>query len=266
MVILGAMALAGALALGSMTASWDNALRGSVTVQVPHTADDVSESVEKIVRLIEATSGVVSVRSLDEDQIASLLAPWLGDDIGAADLPIPYLIDVTIDDGAKFVAADLASRLNDVVSGVAVDDHRTWLDQLVNLVRTVQILGYITVALIAFCAVSAVIFATRSELAIHRPVVELLHLIGARDSYIARQFQFYAVRLSLRGSLLGAVGVVAMLGVVVLVGRDFDTLLIPRIQFAPWQWTALAAVPIATPLIALMTARLTVMRSLAQMA
>ena len=89
MVMLGALALAGALALGSMTASWDNALRGRVTVQVPRTSGDGAASLEKILLLVEATPGVVSVRSLADDQITSLLAPWLGGDFGMTDLPIP---------------------------------------------------------------------------------------------------------------------------------------------------------------------------------
>ena len=218
-------------------------------------------------RLVATAPGVVSALPLDDAQTATMLAPWLGADIAAADLPIPHLIDVTIVDDGTFATDALITRLQEIAPGVSVDDdHRVWLGDMVRLVRTVQILGYVTVLLIGFCAVSAVIFATRSELAIHQQVVELLHLIGARDGYIARQFQLYALRLCLRGAFVGAFAMVAMLAAVIAVGRDLDTLLVPPIRFAPWHWAVLAAVPVAAPLIALVTARLTVMRSLVGMA
>ena len=266
MVLLGAMALAGALALGAMTVSWDDVLRGRVTVQVPRSAAPDAPVLDEIVRLVATAPGVVSALPLDDAQTATMLAPWLGADIAAADLPIPHLIDVTIVDDGTFATDALITRLQEIAPGVSVDDHRVWLGDMVRLVRTVQILGYVTVLLIGFCAVSAVIFATRSELAIHQQVVELLHLIGARDGYIARQFQLYALRLCLRGAFVGAFAMVAMLAAVIAVGRDLDTLLVPPIRFAPWHWAVLAAVPVAAPLIALVTARLTVMRSLVGMA
>ena len=58
---------------------------------------------------------------------------------------------------------------------------------------------------VALVATAAVIFTTRTGLAVHRDVIEVLHLIGARDSYIANGFAYHAWWTGLRGGLFGAI-------------------------------------------------------------
>jgi cell division transport system permease protein len=58
----------------------------------------------------------------------------------------------------------------------------------------------------------AVAFATRGAMAGNREVVDVLHVVGARDGFIAREFGGRFFRLGLKG---GAIGGAAALGVVV---------------------------------------------------
>ncbi|MGO9424679.1 MAG: FAD-dependent oxidoreductase [Steroidobacteraceae bacterium] len=51
--------------------------------------------------------------------------------------------------------------------------------------------------------VLAVGFATRGAMAGNREIIEVLHFVGAADSYISRQFQRHFFRLGLRGGLFG---------------------------------------------------------------
>ena len=48
-----------------------------------------------------------------------------------------------------------------------------------------------------------VAFATRGAMASNRTIVEVLHFVGAKDSYIARQFQSHFLTLGLKGGALG---------------------------------------------------------------
>jgi cell division transport system permease protein len=61
------------------------------------------------------------------------------------------------------------------------------------------------VGLVLVAAGAAVAFATRGAMAGNREVVEVLHFVGANDSYIARVFQARFLRLGLRGGLLGGI-------------------------------------------------------------
>ena len=55
------------------------------------------------------------------------------------------------------------------------------------------------VSLVTISSAATVIPTTRAELEIYRDALELLHLIGLRESYTARQFQDHATRLAVRG-------------------------------------------------------------------
>jgi cell division transport system permease protein len=119
--------------------------------------------------------------------------------------------------------------------------------------------------LVGASAVTMVIFATRMGLSVHGRVIELLHLIGAQDSYIARQFQAHALRLALRGGVLGLLlAVLTVLGVADLLGRG-DAMALPNLTLLPVEWTALPMLPLVVALIAMITARLTVLRTLGRM-
>ena len=58
----------------------------------------VAASLEKAIRLIEETPGVLRARALSDDELAALIEPWLGNTDLIADLPLPHLIDVTVSD------------------------------------------------------------------------------------------------------------------------------------------------------------------------
>ena len=49
----------------------------------------------------------------------------------------------------------------------------------------------------------SVAFATRGAMAANRPIVEVLHFIGAKDGFIAGQFQRHFLVLGLEGGLIG---------------------------------------------------------------
>jgi cell division transport system permease protein len=65
----------------------------------------------------------------------------------------------------------------------------------------------------------SVAFATRGAMAANRPIVEVLHFIGARDGYIARQFQRHFLVLGLKG---GAIGGGAAMGLFALAQLTVD--------------------------------------------
>ena len=118
-------------------------------------------------------------------------------------------------------------------------------------------------------AALTVIFVTRTGLATHRGVIEVVHLIGAPDRYIARQFQGQALKLGILGGIAGlACGAGTVLGVDRLLSAargGGGTSLSFDFRLLPWQWVVLGALPVVVALVAMITARMTVLRSLARM-
>ncbi len=265
MVLLAVLALAAALVVEDAVRAWDNGLSGRLTIQVPADIDADGEPFGRLLDALVATPGVLSARSLTAAATSELLEPWLGDAAFSAELPLPSIIDVQLDDGDALDITLLSARLANIAPGIAIDDHRVWLAGLIDLARSLEIAAAVIVVVIAAGAVITVIFATRSGLAVHYRIIELLHLMGARDAYVAKQFQFHAMRLGLRGSLLGTLVAAAILFGIGYVSRGIDAAFLPEFSLSPFQWISLAAVPVASIVIAMATARHTVMRALAQM-
>ena len=267
MVFLAALALSGAIVLEAATARWSESLRSALTVQIAAGQRAETEAaIDTALDILLSTEGIESAETLPEADIVALLEPWLGTGNVSLDLPLPRLIDVGLRAGPPPDVAALAARIEAAVPGARLDDHQVWVSGLVRLGRSVQAVAAAIVALIGMAAVAVVVFTTRAGLAVHQEIIEIMHIIGARDSYIARQFQRHALALGLRGGVVGlGLAAVTLAGGVALAGEVAAPLL-PRLEF-PWAgWAALAALPLVVAAIATLTARFTVMRALARLA
>jgi cell division transport system permease protein len=269
MVYLAALALVCAMAMAKMVERWDSGLSGSITVQVPPPETNApgaqEAAVVKVVELLLDTQGVLSAEVLEPDEVATLLEPWLGAGAAYGELPLPTLISVGVDPAAAPDYRDLARRLVRAAPGAILDDHQSWLGQLLDLARTIELVAALIVLLVGASAIAMVVFATRMGLAIHGRVIELLHLIGALDSYVAREFETHALKLALRG---GAFGLLLAIATVALVAHLFERLesaLLPELTLSPIEWAALAMLPLAISVVAMLTARFTVLGNLGRM-
>lgn len=271
MVILGSLALASAMLLADVGRGWRVELAGKLTVQImpEGEGDDAASALNLRVRMAEqflaVQPGVARVETLSDRRIAMLLEPWLGPRSPEDALPVPTLIDVQLMPGVAVDIPDLTRRLAALIPGSAIDDHGVWLTRLLTLTGAVETVALSILGLILLAATATVVFTTRAGLAIHDSEIELLHLVGAEDSYIAHQFQVHALTLSLKGGIAGTLVAAVALAALGFIGEGTAIGMIPPLTLSVWQWLALALLPLATSLIATSTARLTVMRSLAKM-
>jgi len=265
MVYLAALAVAGGMALESMIASWHLDLAGTMTVQVMRAEggeDERQARLDRVIDLLTKTPGIAGARVLGPEAIAHLLQPWLGSADATRDLPLPDLIAVELMPNATVNIEDLRRDLGAIAPDAMLDDHKRWLDDTAALAGLVRLAVAVVVGLVSLAAVVTVIFVTRTGLAIHRRVIEITHLIGAQDGYIAGQFQLHALRLGLLGGVIGVLlACLTILGLGHLAGH-LHTPLLPTLTLAGWQWSVLTALPLGAALIAMLTTRLTVLRSL----
>jgi cell division transport system permease protein len=73
--------------------------------------------------------------------------------------------------------------------------------------------GVIVFALVLAVTVLSVTFATRGAMATNRPIVEVLHYVGATDGFIAEQFQRHFLLLGFKGGALGGGAAILLFGV-----------------------------------------------------
>lgn len=272
MVYLASLSLAGMLVIHDVVERWDRGLSGTLTVELPPAPEgaEPDAGVPLALGVLRATPGVLSAEPIDARRTAALLEPWLGGGVDAADLPLPRLIDLRIDVGAGVDVAALGAWIAAAVPGARLDDHRRWLDRVIRTALALEAVAGAIVILVGLAAVLAVVFATRTGLAIHHGIVEVLHLIGARDGYIARQFEWHALHLGLKGGGVGLVlAALTLLGIGATAPRlgslGDEIRILPDMSLPPAQWALLLLLPPAAGLIAMVTARITVLRALARM-
>ena len=109
------------------------------------------------------------------------------------------------------------------------------------------------------------ILMTKMGLAAHSRIIELLHLMGAQDEFVAMQFQRHALASSLIGGLAGLAFALATFAVIDQVTGEIDHQLVPDTSLSGLQWAAFLLLPLLSTAITVLTVRTTVLRSLARL-
>jgi cell division transport system permease protein len=264
MVYLATLAAAGALALDTAVSRWDRHLRTTLTVQIPPGAPAQMEArIEAALEALRAHPDVAQARALERADVAALLEPWMGSASLSPDLPMPGLIDVRLRAGGRLDG--LSARLAAIDPGIVLDDHRGALDNVVRFARSMQLVALAIVLLVAIAAAATVMFATRAGLAVHHDVIEVLHLIGARDNYIARYFQGQMLRQGLRGGFLGLGLAAITMFLLARATAELQGPFLPVLRLGFEDWALVALLPLGAGLITMLTARSTVLRVLARL-
>ncbi|HVV61637.1 MAG TPA: ABC transporter permease [Pseudolabrys sp.] len=201
---------------------WQSDVSREITVQVfPAPGRDLDAAVEKAAAVVRAAPGVADVRPYSKEESIQLLEPWLGTGLSLDELPVPRLIVVKI---ASNVAPDipkLRRTLAEQVPGASLDDHRGWIDRMRTMAGTAIAGGVIVLALMIVATMLSVTFATRGAMATNRPVIEVLHFIGARNRFIAGHFQRHFLVLGLQGGAIGGGAAIVLFAIAGLLSHWF---------------------------------------------
>jgi cell division transport system permease protein len=204
MTFLAALTAGSVLLIAAAAADWGSQVSREVTIQVrPVEGHDIEAEIAKAVAAAKATNGVSEVQAYSREETERMLVPWLGEGLDMSDLPIPRLIVVKIASGSLPDFAALRKVLTDTVVGATLDDHRFWIARLAAMAQAMVLAGLAILTLMIIATALSVVFATRGAMAGNRDVVEVLHFVGAHDSFIASEFQRHFLWLGLKGGILG---------------------------------------------------------------
>jgi cell division transport system permease protein len=186
--------------------AWVNDIASEITVELdPVNAADIDKKMTLVSLFLAKQAGVTRVKPLTADDSAKLLEPWLGHSDVLSALPIPRLIAVEIDRSNPPDIEAIGRALSENFDGVTLDDHRRWQREIRTLTRSAALGGLAVLALVAAATVAVIVSATRSAMASNREIIEVLHYVGANESFISREFERHFLGLGVRASLVGAV-------------------------------------------------------------
>ncbi len=268
LMAFAALLFSTALSINSALDAQSRDAIGMLQVEVPRARAENRIMMDTITAEIKRASGVEEVAMLTTAQMETLLKPWLGSDFALADLSVPVIFDVrtAVKDGKSAVDVDALTRaLTRIDSGIRVDARGPWVVHVAKATALLQVLVIFIALLLLGCVIGMIVLVSKTNLRLHFKAVSLLHMFGATDEYILRQFQWNSAWLAGRGAAAGVLAAaIIFLGAVIL-SMQWQSAVLPEIHFSIMHVVVFLFLPVLTALIALVATRLTVQSMLEHM-
>ncbi len=265
LVFMAALAVTANSYVEALLSGWNQSVTGTLTIQIPTDGDTnySSDDLTNLIDTLHTQETVVSATVVPAEKMSELLEPWLGDETLIADLPLPILIDVQLTTSNPDDVQTIVNLTKKTTPNAAVEDHRAWLNRIVGLAEGLSVIALSVMALVTGALGLIVVFATRASLTEYTQAIGVLHIVGAKDGYVAGQF---ARRALVQGGLGGLAGLAlygpALAAIAWLSSRVQEGLL-PDVSLPIKHWFIVLALPVIAGGIAMLTANMTVRRILA---
>lgn len=264
------------MGLHGLSQSWSDQIQSQITVEIPsvradrsvRSQDEISQIQQSVLKALQNKSYILDVQVQSAQGMQDKIESWLGPSSDLLDIPVPGMVSVMMEprteNAADMLQDDLSALVDD--HGLLLHQYEDWLADIAKLSFGLQLATWIVMGMIVVTVFISISGAVQAQIDIHAKDVELLHLIGARDSYILGQFMRHFTVMTW---IWGSTGVAFS----VLMGGVFYSLF-PLDQMTGGQIDApislsnigfLLAVPLMLALFALGASLMTVTRVLKQM-
>ena len=272
-VFIFAITLSGVLSINSILENWNQSILGSLTVQIMPINDANQEKAaaetlayqEKAIEFLQTVDGVIKVTPLDDEQLKNLIQPWLGDGVNIENLPMPRIIDVKLASNAEIDFAKLAQDLAVASPQASLDNHKLWLSKLIRFADGLKLIALTILLLVTAISAGAIFYTTQMSLGLHKYIIEILHIMGAKDAYVAQQ---YAKRMAFLGLIGGLFGLFFAIPIIFFIGSlatQIEGGIISEANLSIGNWIMILILPLFAMAISMFTAYYTVKRTLQKM-
>ena len=207
MIFLASLSITIGLSLNKISGSWVRELGNYLTVEVSPMPDDSSRQLTeieyKIHAAVQSFSRIGPVKSISANKVLGAIS---GVTLGEEDMNIlPNIYEIKLNDAPHGEVLMLKEKLHAISSDIRVDDHRQTRNTVGKIAKSIQVISISIVMLIILGAISIIAFTAQTSLIMHRDVIEILYLVGATPSYIAKQFQSHATSVGIKSFMINIV-------------------------------------------------------------
>lgn len=227
MVFLAALMLSLNFAMHRGMKDWYADLSSEVTIQVMP-SDRKEETVKAVMLMLEKSEEYLKVHRLSEEELKKLLFPYIGDAEKMDAAIMPELIVLEPKAGVTFQSLQQIERMH---KDVKVGTQKEWLTHMRSFISSLEKLAGLILVLVFASMIFIVVYAVKTSLRVHAKAINLLHLIGARDAYIARKFATRNLWLALIGSAAGAAMAIPFVHVMKLIINNLQEGILKNIKF-----------------------------------
>lgn len=206
MVFLLSLVFIGAMSLSTSLSQWNLGTDNRLTLELPLGGVQNPEAiVENVLTALQKMPGVARVKLVDNQEVLDLLQPWVGQVDLLQDLTLPALIDVDMKPNVTPNVDEITTTLRQFAPEIRIEEHSHWQHMLEKLRLSLEVMAYLFIGLIAATVIVTITLITRSSLATHASIIDVLRLVGANNRYIAQKFQKRAFWLALKGGSWGVI-------------------------------------------------------------
>ena len=266
-VFLFAITLSGVLGINTMFENSKKQVISNFTVQVlplPN-HEDSRKDLLSVVSFLERYPNVTEVSVLSDLELRALLEPWLGNNVDIELLPIPKLLDVKINTTTPFDYKKLAVRLSEISPQASINDHNLWLSRLLKFINSLKILALTVLLLVALASITAIIYAAQTSLNVHRDIINILHIMGATDKYIALNYVKQITQTSIIAGIIGTIIATPAIMIIGSLAKGIEAGIFNSVTFGIEEWLIIFILPILTAILVATTAYITIVKSLRSM-
>jgi cell division transport system permease protein len=274
MTFLAALCSGGVMVLIGAATEWQSEIAREMTIQLrPVPGRDIEADLVKAAQIARSTPGISAVRIYSREESEHLLDPWIGPGLPLDELPVPRLVAITVASGGAPDTAALRAALASDIAGASLDDHRSFVEHMRRMAGTAMGGAVALLALVLVATILSVAFATSGAMASTSQIIEVLHIVGAKEAYIANQFLRHFLHVGFTGAAIGGSAAMALFAIAQwlgnhLAGRSGATeaaALLGSLSIGPMVYMAMAADVMLIATITAIASRRVVLRTLRQM-
>lgn len=203
MIYLATLAITISFSVNLLISQWEKGFESHVTIEIPVTSQPQDDAVlmEKVIFLLKKIPEVGTVKVLSATELLkslnqSTLTP-LDESI------LPKLLDVEFTKRNDHELSLLKENLKILSPAIMLEDHLDWKEGLFELAQATQIISSFILGIIIAATMGTIAFTSQTSLIMHRNIIELLYLMGAENTYIAKQFQTHTFHIGFKGAIYG---------------------------------------------------------------
>ena len=208
-----AMGLGGGLGLSRWASVFEGERLGKADLYIPAGAmkPGARASLEF---LLKNSPHILSHESIPQGTLSDLLIPWLGEDFEVQTLPLPQIMRITFSPPPPDMdrrASAFLSEIQKIFPDASLDRGGDMPERIRSAIFLVQMTVFLILLALFFCMGTVIFLSVRAACLTHRPTLDMLHLIGAEDRFIAQHLQRRFLLVILRATLLGALAAAPLL-------------------------------------------------------
>ena len=272
MVFLACITLATAIIGNDLTTDWDRRMSNNITIQVlpdmrnKNPDKEIEERIKNITEILKQTPGIKSSYAMSLKETTELLKPWLGD-IGKnkLDIPLPRIITVEVSDIIPLNIKALTDEIKNYSHLITIETYETWMSEFTKTLSALQTLLGLIIILILTTTGITICYATKSGLTTNKNVIEVMHMVGAQNSYISKHFSNQMMQLSITGGIIGYIISCISIMIIKHFAQNIDGGIISNFNFSTELYWYILLIPITAGIISKLTAIFTINKTLNEM-